>query len=526
MKMFSMIKDRIPGLKRGGFWIFEIGTPFIKGAFCRHEDRAFRIQKIIIEPLDNPVKENLKAYFNKIVDPQERNAPIWAFISRNVTTVRNLELPSTDRQELAAMVDLQLTKQSPYSREEIVTDWHLEGQTPAGFSRAILAIAHRLLLTEYFEALKDSGFQVEKVGLVSSGLYHFVPKTVDGAILILEIGAVHTVLEIVSQKPGQAPCLLFSRSIPVGEIKLAENESEGLEKLHAEIKRSIEIGQSEQALKNPPKNMLLFGASKHLTSLQDRISRELGIPCELGPALEKKFLFSKTALEDLVRIEGTHSMHSLLGCVSLPRALHFDLMPSELKLTKSLKDRSQEIVRLGIILVVFITSLSGLFFEKIYKETQLLQMLDKRYEKTAQKAENIEQMRGVLALVRRRMGADGSALQFLEILHQVTPEDIYYMNIVFDEGDQMSIKGYSKAMASIFDFVTKFDKLGWFKNVETKYATKKTIREQELVEFEIIGKFKEKTVKSKQPEQASKEKDAKEKPAAKQSSQTAAKVKS
>lgn len=478
--------------KPKGQWLIEIGGPVIKAAYCTREGHLFTVQKVLTEALPANYRETLQHFFLKVSTEVGISAPVWVFIARNMVTLRDLELPSVDPHELSAMVDLQIGKHTPYNREEIVTHWKKGITTRTGFSRVILAIVHRALLTDYFETLQGSGLQVEKVGLVSSGLPFFVPREAGQEVLLLEVNGPYTEFQIILQKPSEAPSLLFSRALPVGETRLGENEADGLDKLIAEIRRSLEIVQNEQILESPPTRLWLTGALRHFPLLEERLSKELSLTCQALPLLDQSFKFSAEAIKVWEPIRDTISFFGLLGAWAVNRQSHFDLMPAELALSKTLEDRSREIIRLGVWLAVFVTALTGLFFEKIYKERRLLEKLEGRYEQTAEKADQIEQMRGVLELVRRRRGTEGSVLNFLEALHQMTPENIYYLNIAFEENQSMSIKGYSKAMASVFDFVTRFDRLGWIKNVETKYATKKMIREQELIEFEITGKLGEK----------------------------------
>lgn len=479
--------------KPKGEWVFEVGNPVLKGAYCLKTHRTLQFRKIVTELLPANPKDALTAFFQKLAQTPEGTSPVWVFVARNLTTFRQMELPSTEQKELTAMADLQIGKQTPYNREEIVVDWQAVPSKRAGFSTVNMAIVHCLALTSYLEALKDSGFEIEKVGLVSSGLPFFVsPDTGPSAEkLLILVDEFYTEFQIIASEKNRedVPQILFSRAIPFGGARLSETGTDAWEKLIAEVKRSLEIVQNEQLLSALPERALLLGASRHLSALSSRLSQDLNLSCSILETMEPLLKFSDEARAEMKTQQETKSFHALLASAALSAESHFDLMPTDLKLRRSLKDRTREIIRLGVMLGAVVMLATGFFFGKIYKKSFVLQSLEKRYEQSADGAKQVNDLRDILSRIHQRASHEGSALHFLDMIHQVTPQDIYYTHVSFEEGKSISLRGYAKVTSSVFNFVTELDKISPFKAIETKYATRRKIKEEELVEFEVAGRF-------------------------------------
>lgn len=465
------------------FWAFEVGNPLLKAVSCTVKGRSFRVEKLIARPLTTSIRESFAAVLGELAGDAAASKRARVAVSRNLVTLRNLELPSTQPQELESMLELQIAKQSPYKREEIVCDWQTGPHPRSGFSNVLLAVAHRFPIMDYVEPLTEAGYDIESAGLVSSGLGAFAPKG-SGPVILLEVAAYYTEFQILSNQK-----LLFSRTILVGADRLSGDDPDSLDKLVTEVKRSLEIFQNEQTVTSLPSEALLMGAAQFLEPVRARLTEELALNVKLARPLSQVFEFSRAALESLKSLEAKESFYGLLGGFVLPASRHFNLMPSELKMQKALEERTRELARLGVLVASFVMAVSGLLLEQVYKEKAVLRKLTARVEQTAGEAEEVEKMRHVLDVVRHRASPDGSALAFLDTLHRVTHPDLYYKTVAFQDSESMSLRGYAKQMSSVLEFVTSLEKGGPFRDVETKYATRRKIRDEELVEFEIIGRF-------------------------------------
>src|SRR3989338_5034721 len=61
----------------------------------------------------------------------------------HLTTTRVFSVPSSDWREIRDIVDLQAEKHTPYSKEEILTDFSVVESEASGYSKVMLVIAHQ-----------------------------------------------------------------------------------------------------------------------------------------------------------------------------------------------------------------------------------------------------------------------------------------------------------------------------------------------------------------------------------------------
>ncbi|NIO09515.1 MAG: pilus assembly protein PilM, partial [Deltaproteobacteria bacterium] len=93
-------------------------------------------------------------------------------VPRNLVTVRNLQLPTTDPKELREMVNLQAVKQTPFLKDEIIADFHVVRSDPEGFSDVILVTTHRSVPNSNLNTLDEVQLQAAGVRLSSQGVFH------------------------------------------------------------------------------------------------------------------------------------------------------------------------------------------------------------------------------------------------------------------------------------------------------------------------------------------------------------------
>src|SRR3989338_5166984 len=140
------------------------GNPSAKESFVTKA--SFRKLVEIKEPVTAAL---VKIFKDLKLDPRG----VIACIPRHLVTVRILEFPSTNPKDIRDMVSLQVGKQTPYSRDEIIFTYKTIGANAAGHTREMLVIARRNLVNARVEVLQKAGIEVEQVTMSSEGLVHW-----------------------------------------------------------------------------------------------------------------------------------------------------------------------------------------------------------------------------------------------------------------------------------------------------------------------------------------------------------------
>ena len=137
-------------------------------------------------------------------------------LPRNFVTVRNLHLPSQDRQEIMQMINLHIGRVVPYKKEEIVFGYQSLGRDEMGYSKELVAIVHIDIIRRQSRILEKAGLFIDNICLSSFGTWQWVIKNYQNEMnqndlyLILDIDSIFTDFIIFSRTN-----LLFTRNIPI-----------------------------------------------------------------------------------------------------------------------------------------------------------------------------------------------------------------------------------------------------------------------------------------------------------------------
>ena len=185
------------------------------------------------------------------------------------------------------MVDLQIARQTPYSRDEIVFDYRLFRSGKEGYTRVMLVIAQTSLVRQKYRFLEESGMSARLVSVTTDG---WLAALESGAISVAPQGGGPVAFLDMDSESGDLMVLnngvpLFSRSMPVGATQLmAEGDRQG-EVCAQEIGRALEIFKNETPAVSVA-SLVLAGAAALVIdadALNELATRPL--PAPLPPAV-------------------------------------------------------------------------------------------------------------------------------------------------------------------------------------------------------------------------------------------------
>jgi len=152
--------------------LVEVGSEWLKIIQAEPRRGGVGISKIHLEKVSGTSRAIADQVKTALRKGRFAKAPVIACLPRQMMTVRMLELPSTDHEEIGDMVDLQIGKQTPYSRDEIAFDYRVAGSGRNGYTRVMLAIVQRSTIRDRYYILEEAGVNVERM-TVSGRLLQF-----------------------------------------------------------------------------------------------------------------------------------------------------------------------------------------------------------------------------------------------------------------------------------------------------------------------------------------------------------------
>lgn len=397
--------------------------------------------------------------------------PLIVSFPRNLVTMRNLHLPSTDPKEIESIIELHMGRQVPYPKEEIVGSYQILGTDDTGYSKVLLAITQREALRQVFNVLNNVGLFPEKVELSSQGVLSWLLVNQD---VHLDSGKFYTLLDIdfsftdfmIVDKDN----LLFSRSIACGAKQIAIEEIRQT-KFISELKQSLVIFQSEEINIKPAK-IFISGATDDISGLITLLEKELDVPVQV--------------VKSDAKIPKNVSISAVSGLAMDTHRKRINFILPEVQIRRALKERSRELVLLGSLLMFILVVVSGIFLERMYNRAGYLKLLDRKFQEVGEDVTTLDMMTRKTEIIKERLNARTLSVSCLYQIHQLIPPEIVVKMITIEADDKVTLRGQTQAMSDVFKFITTLEKSGYFKDIQTKYTTKKRIAEKEISEFELV----------------------------------------
>jgi len=464
--------------------IIEIGNDWLKILECNPLSQADSITKTSFMKLSQ-IKESVSGAISKVFRDLKLNKnTVILCIPRHLATVRILELPSIDPKEIADMIDLQIGKQTPYAKEEIVFSHRIIDAEREGYTKAMLVIAKHSLIKERLVTLEKVGIDARRVCLSSEGVYNWfsgvelprLQSDYSKTIIIIDVDSNYSDFIVVHK--GR---FSFTKNILIGANNLIDERERYQEKFIDELRRSIDL-YYEEAKGLKATKLFLLGASKNIPDLANILSGRLDIPCQVLDTAK------------FIRIEEDYKFISatpLIGLATKYNALQFDLMPNEMRIKKRVEEKKKYLTVAGVLFTAIFTMLTFLLFIHIYNKNTYKAQLEDKLAKIKDGAQGIDRMRRLITLGQERLDANGDCLTMLSGLYEVMPKEIYLTSVDIERKKQLTIKGRAPVMSDVFKFVGVLENSHYFKNVKNTYATTKKEDNYEYTDFEIICIYEE-----------------------------------
>lgn len=473
---------KIPWADKRRFTGLEIEAGFVKLAQAIESAGSRKIVKLIVKKLaSESEKDIVEALRNIVGELKGHLGHLTVCIPRHKVTVRFLRFPTVNEKEIEGMVRLQSTKELPFSKEEIISDYLITEGTKDGYAKVALVIVHQDVINGYLDILRKAGLEPERITFSTEAIldwYEVVlrqEKSKGCAILIdLDIDNADIVICYNSH-------LGFTRGLSLGTSQLRE-DSDLKNRLVEEIRRTIEGYTRLEKVKKVEK-ILLGQAGEARESLKTYLEQEFNLPCEMLVPL-KNLTYQKEVSAVQCNLE--LSLLKVLGMVLAVKRRKLNLLPVNLQEKQKLKLGTKRVCTALVLLIGIISLGLGGFAKKIHDKQLRLFYLDREIKKTAPLALGIENMLKKIDLIETRRKIEGSSVDILHGLHNLVPEEISLSSFSYDEENKVvTLQGISTVMSEIFKFINTLEKSAYFKNVQLKYVSEKEAKAGGFTNFKI-----------------------------------------
>ncbi|MFH1476426.1 MAG: PilN domain-containing protein [Verrucomicrobiota bacterium] len=460
----------------------EIGSQWLE--ICIHRDGRFHetAPRLFLCKITDSGETASQAIARIFKENKIGRCSIIAYLPRHViAAVRILKLPSTNPAEIKDMIDLQIGKLTPFSREEIIVSYRVIDVLPDGYTQIMLIIARRdSIVNGIIAPLRSAGISVDRVVLSSECVYHWfqaigghLPDPVPDDAAIIDIDTDYSDFLVVHKGRW-----LFTKQISIGAKQLGENQSDWPVKFGDELAGALERFHVETG-QNTVQRLYISGAHCLNESRQGVIQARLGIPLE---RIDSILATSDTLPPEAVQ---TTSFSPVVGAAMAGQELALDLTPDELKIVKIMEEKHRQFTVTGILIAAIIMTISLMVILSLHFKQDYLAQLRAETSSLHRETAKVEKMRHDINLIKARLNARHSLVTLICEIIKLTPLDIFYTDLQISEQGAISLKGRAPTMSAIFLFVKKLEDSPVFVNVQAARTTTKKDGNTESCEFEI-----------------------------------------
>ena len=435
---------------------------------------GLKVDKVVLRRAEEAESLAGPDFLKALGVPELAGVPVIACLPRHMVNVRLFDLPSGDQQEIADMVDLQIARQTPYSRDEIVFDYRLFTSDKDGYTRVMLVIVQTGLVRQKYRFLEDSGLSVGLVTVSTDGWMAALEAGVisssgsaTGALAFFDMDVAGGDITVMNKGVP-----LFSRTISLGTHQLGEDGAIG--KCADELGRALETFRNETP-SVAVASLVLAGGGARLPVLAQGLKEALAMEVAVTTGIERQ------ADEFLSSAE--HKGVSLAGVLGAATStgLQVNLMPESVQLRKSVMTKARQLTGTGILLLAITGLLSLLVISRIHRQELYLKELQDKIQITAASVEEVETMRRKTALVAERLESRMVPAKVLVELYAVASDSTALTSLEIVDASTLVCRGTAETVADTVKLVNAMESSPLFKNVKNT----RTVSGKDRTEFEI-----------------------------------------
>ncbi|MBN2189826.1 MAG: pilus assembly protein PilM [Candidatus Aureabacteria bacterium] len=464
--------------------VVEIGKDWLKIVQAQLFVKEKKVSRVVVEKISELSDDLISEKLKNLAKSEDINSRYLCLcVPHAQTTVKSIELPSTHEDEIRNMLDLQIGKQTPFSREEVIFDHAVLNISDEGYSKVLLVIIHKDIVERFLNIIHGAGLKTDNIGLSSEGLLKWAEischsKISDDSFILMDVDYDSCDFEVIHEKH-----IIFSRNISFGMTDFSGDKDGWRKKFAEQLNHCLYAFQNEFPDKETPK-LVITGADKINEAINvEDMKKELNMSVELVPQF-KNIPERREFRDD--ELSKDVSYPELLGLVLTYPGHDINLIPQELLLEREVKERGKNLFLFGsyIFLLIFLGSM--FFLGRIYSKERYLGQLQDKLEDIRPKVEKLENMTEKTKIIETRRKERDYSLNLTHEIHGLISPDIHLVSLIYDGKAQFILRGTSKNTSEVFKFVNSLEESECFINVKAKYATKRNDGDKELTDFEIV----------------------------------------
>jgi Tfp pilus assembly PilM family ATPase/Tfp pilus assembly protein PilN len=458
----------------------EIKAVAVKGA-----GTGARITQAVVSPIDKEKSDDLSKTVASALKPLKVKGANVCFIAPPTSvTTKNIEIPSTNVDEIRSIVSLQAGRHTPFARDEIQIGYVNIGVHKNNYTKVLLVIVNKNALKSQITTLSKAGFKVSKVYFAPESVADFYAtamglKGQEETVGVVDVGQQTTEFILISNG-----VVATSRNIPVGKQALADEGESAQSRLIEEITKTVESSQTEEIIATP-KKYVLSSDDPHMRTLQTGLHEKVQTEIEIVPFIDKVGA-TKSVIKKMATDYATHSFLDVTAPAIYGDDKSIDLLPDEIHMQEMISSQGKEVFKIAILTFFLFVVVASLLSAKLFYKSQVLEKYVDKYEENKDQVDTLEDISERTQIVKQFLDNRMTSLQIIEHLYRDIPKEIYLTNLIIDGEKTIRMEGISDIGSLIHKLVTQLARSEYFEEVDLIATNSRKDRGKDVHAFEIV----------------------------------------
>jgi len=378
-------------------------------------------------------------------------------IPRTQVSIRYLNLPAVNDNEIRKMVEYDLNNLFPFKAEELIYDYAVISKSSGGYSRVMLVAVQREIMSKHISLLKKAGLVPDGINISAISLFnqfYAQNKSPDSCLVINLDDAFADMILISGQKPVFSRGVSFKGKIEKGDfIKTVDSTLTILKDKGFLIDKIILSGRCP--------NLDDFAGG-----LQEAVAYQVGVDRKI------------TVIKGLV--------------LKKENDLKLNLLPLEVRIEKSKAKRKRALIYFITLILLNLSLAANVVFLKMKSKEEYLGLLKAENKKIDARASGLQKKMLKIQILRSYLDSGRLKLSLLSELYRLAPDGITLSSLDIS-GNKSSgtivLIGQAKDTQAVLKFANSLKASGSINKADVNYMTKRKLASEETVDFEIRAAF-------------------------------------
>ncbi|MDD4954344.1 MAG: PilN domain-containing protein, partial [Candidatus Omnitrophica bacterium] len=186
------------------------------------------------------------------------------------------------------------------------------------------------------------------------------------------------------------------------------------------------------------------------------------------------------------------SLNALAGVALAGEEKGLSFILPEIQIKKSIRDKTRELIIVGSFTVYILFLSCAIFLGKIYNQQAYLRRLTQNYGRIERQMGDLMEQSKKIRFIKDYLSQRRLPMLAISQLQRMVPDNMLVNFMSISQDYAITLRGQAVDLADVFKFIANLEKSNYFYDIKTKNTRKKKVKNEEVTDFELAIKLREK----------------------------------